>query len=128
MILSLITDDVSLAAEAERAGIDRIMIDLEREGKAQRQAGRHLFQSTHSLESVARVKAVLRRAGMIVRLNPLSVRTAQELEAVIASGADVVMLPYFFTPDEVHRFLDLVDGRCRVSLLVETRSAVECLS
>jgi hypothetical protein len=29
MILSLITDDVCLAREAERAGIDRIMIDLE---------------------------------------------------------------------------------------------------
>ena len=50
MILSLITDDVDLAAEAERAGIDRIMIDLEREGKAQRQAGRNLFQSSHRLE------------------------------------------------------------------------------
>jgi hypothetical protein len=127
MILSLITDDVALAAEAERAGIDRIMIDLEREGKAQRQAGRNLFQSTHSLESISRVKAVLHRAAVLVRINPLSDRTPQEIEAVIASGADVIMLPYFFTPDEVRAFVGLVAGRSQVSLLVETRSAVECL-
>ena len=49
MILSFITDDRALAVEAERAGIDRIMIDLEREGKAQRQAGRNLFQSSRRL-------------------------------------------------------------------------------
>jgi 2-keto-3-deoxy-L-rhamnonate aldolase RhmA len=127
MMLSLITDDVALAVEAERAGIDRVMIDLEREGKAQRQAGRNLFQSTHSLESVARVKAVLHRAAMIVRINPLSERTPQEIDDVVASGADVIMLPYFFTPDEVRTFVALVGGRSQVSLLVETRSAVECL-
>ena len=59
MILSLITDDVALVAEAERAGIDRIMIDLERRGKGAAPGGPNLFQSTHSIESVARVKAVL---------------------------------------------------------------------
>ena len=62
---------MALAAEAERAGIDRIMIDLEREGKAERQAGRNLFQSSHRLESVARVKAALERAALVVRINPL---------------------------------------------------------
>jgi hypothetical protein len=39
MIFSLITNDPRLAGEAEAAGIQRIMIDLETHGKAQRQAG-----------------------------------------------------------------------------------------
>jgi citrate lyase beta subunit len=132
MILSLITDDVALAREAERAGIDRIVIDLEREGKAERQAGRNLFQSTHQLHSVRHVKAALQRAGLMVRINPLSERTAGELDAVIAGGADVIMLPYFFTPDEVRLFVAMVGGRCKISLLVETKSAAgqlaECLA
>ena len=123
MMLSLITDDVALAAEAERAGIDRIMIDLEREGKAERQSGRSLFQSTHQVTSVGRVKAALERAALMVRINPLSERTPEEIDAVLAGGADVVMLPYFFTPADVRSFVAMVNGRCRVSLLVETKSA-----
>ena len=132
MILSLITDDVALAAEAERAGIDRIMIDLEREGKAERQAGRKLFQSSHRLESIAPLKAALERASVMVRINPLSARTPQEVDAVIAAGADVIMLPYFFTAAEARSFTSLVGGRRQVSLLVETLSAIgalpECLA
>jgi citrate lyase beta subunit len=128
MILSLITDDPALAGAAERAGIDRIMIDLEREGKAQRQAGRNLFQSSHQIESVGVVKAALGRASLVVRINPLSERTPREIDAVIAAGADVIMLPYFFTPSDVRTFVGLVDGRRRVSLLVETKSAADQLS
>jgi citrate lyase beta subunit len=124
MILSLITDDVALAAEAERAGIDRIMIDLEREGKAERQAGRKLFQSSHRLESIAPIRTALERAAVMVRINPLSARTPQEIDAVIAAGAKVIMLPYFFTAAEARSFTSLVAGRCQVSLLVETLSAL----
>jgi citrate lyase beta subunit len=123
MILSLITDDVGLAADAEGGGIDRIMIDLEREGKAKRQAGRSLFQSTHQLDAVGRVKAALERAALMVRINPLSQRTPQEIDAVLAGGADVIMLPYFFTPADVRSFVTMVDGRSKISLLVETTSA-----
>jgi citrate lyase beta subunit len=128
MILSLITDDVTAAAGAERAGIDRIMIDLERDGKAQRQAGRNLFQSSHRLESLGPVRDVLDRAALVVRINPLSERTPQEVDAVLARGADVVMLPYFFTASDVRSFVAIVAGRSRVSLLVETKSAAERLS
>jgi citrate lyase beta subunit len=128
MILSLITDDVRLAAEAERAGIDRIMIDLEREGKAQRQAGRNLFQSSHRLESVGPVRDALARAALVVRINPVSERTSREVDAVLAAGADVIMLPYFFTPTEVEAFVRIVAGRSRVSLLVETKSAADGLA
>jgi citrate lyase beta subunit len=128
MILSLITDDVALAAAAERAGIDRIMIDLECEGKAQRQAGRNFFQSSHRLESVGPVKAALARASLVVRINPLSERTSAEIDAVLAAGADVIVLPYFFTASEVRSFLEMVGGRSGVSLLVETKSAVDHLA
>jgi hypothetical protein len=127
MKLCLITDNVPFAVEAERAGVDRIMIDLEREGKAERQAGRGLFLSDHLIDSVARVKAALERAPVVARINPLSDRSAAEIDQVISGGADFIMLPYFFGRDEVRRFVTLVRGRSRVILLVETKPAAEHL-
>ena len=68
----------------------------------------------------------------MVRINPLSARTPQEIDAVIAAGADVIMLPYFFTAAEARSFTNLVGDRSQVSLLVETSSAIrelpDCLA
>jgi citrate lyase beta subunit len=127
MKLSLITDDVALAVEAEQAGIDRIMIDLERDGKAERQAGRGLFLSTHRIESVARVKMALEKTPLVVRINPLSRRSRSEIDALAGSGADFIMLPYFSGLADVRMFLEIVRRRTRVILLVETRSAASQL-
>jgi 2-keto-3-deoxy-L-rhamnonate aldolase RhmA len=127
MRLCVVTDDGDYALEAERAGIDRVMIDLERTGKAARQAGRGLFLSTHRIEAVARLRHTLSRASIVVRTNPLDAGSAAEVDTVVAAGADVLMLPYFFGVDEVRAFLSLVAGRCRVALLVETAAAAASL-
>jgi hypothetical protein len=127
MKLCLVTDDADDALEAERAGIDRVMIDLERTGKAARQAGRGLFLSTHTIEAVARLRHVLSRSSIVVRTNPLDAASAAEVDTAISAGADVLMLPYFFGVDEVRAFVALVAGRCRVALLVETAAAAAAL-
>jgi citrate lyase beta subunit len=44
---------------------------------------------------VPRVKAVLRHAPLMVRVNPLHDGTAAEVNAVLAAGADLLMLPMF---------------------------------
>jgi 2-keto-3-deoxy-L-rhamnonate aldolase RhmA len=124
MKLCLITDDLTTAAAAERGGIDRIMIDLERDGKAARQAGRDLFLSHHRLETVAIMARALKRAELVVRVNPPSGRSPGEVAAVLDAGAQFLMLPFFHEPAEVRRWMRLVRGRCRVVLLVETQSAV----
>jgi citrate lyase beta subunit len=129
MILSLITDDLAQAAAAEAAGIDRIMIDLEREGKAARQAGRHSFISDHQLDSVQPMKRALRSARLVVRVNPPGAgRLATEIEAVIQAGADFVMLPYFSSLEEVREFIARVRGRAGVILLVETAAAADAIA
>jgi 2-keto-3-deoxy-L-rhamnonate aldolase RhmA len=127
MKLSLITDDVALAVEAEQAGIDRIMIDLERDGKAERQAGRGLFLSSHRIESVAPVKVALVKTPLVVRINPLGESSRSEIDALVDGGADFIMLPYFSGLAEARVFLGLVRRRARVILLVETRSAASQL-
>jgi citrate lyase beta subunit len=124
MQLTLITRDAEFAAEAEDAGIERVMIDLETKGKASRQAGEGLFLSTHRVEDVARVKARLARSQLLVRVNPLGPGSQAEIDRVLRDGADVVMLPYFRDAEEVGEFVRLVGGRAVVSLLMETREAV----
>lgn len=128
MELCLITDKVDFASEAEAAGVERIMLDLEKRGKLQRQIGRDLFISDHVIESVPRMRAALKRACLVVRVNPLNHESCEEIDAVIEASADFVMLPYFHAIDEVRTFFSLVNARAKTILLVETKSAVEILS
>lgn len=51
----------------------------------------------------------------------------EETERIINLGADVIMLPYFKSPEEVREHISYVDGRARVYLLVETAEAVDHL-
>ena len=127
MKLCLITDKADFAAEAESVGVDRIMVDLERKGKRQRQTGLDLFISNHVIESVPRLKAALSSASLVVRINPLNSNSSEEIETLIDAGADFLMLPFFHTVDEVRAFVSLVKGRAKTILLVETGTAVKVL-
>lgn len=127
MELSLITNNPALANLAEDAGIDRIFIDLERLGKAERQFDRGLFLSDHCINDIAQVRHVLDRAKLMVRVDPLHRGSEVQINNVINLGADLVMLPYFHQLDEAMEFLDLVGNRAAAVLLVETREAAEIL-
>jgi hypothetical protein len=119
-----ITNDPAFARRCDALGGLRLFVDLERLGKAQRQAGRDTFISAHALHDVQPVKAALRHARLMVRVNPLHAGTAQELEAVLAQGADSVMLPMFETPAQLASFCALVAGRVPVVALLETAGAL----
>jgi hypothetical protein len=131
--LMFCTNRPDVAAVAEEAGVDRIWVDMEYLGKALRQGGMDTLQSRHTPADVAAVRPVIRRAELVVRVNPMHEgepglpSTAEEVDAVIAAGADLVMLPYFKTVEEVRRFVDMVGGRARVFPLLETPEAVEAL-
>jgi hypothetical protein len=127
MKLSLITNNIELALRAENAGIERIMIDLEARGKAERQSGRTLFLSNHTLGDVRRVSNELRRSQIMVRVDPLYSGSAKQIAKVIDDGADLVMLPYFHRLDEAKEFLSMIRGKAAPVLLVETKAAVDIL-
>ena len=127
MELSLITNNPALANLGEDAGIDRIFIDLERLGKAERQLNRELFLTDHCLNDIARIRHVLHRAKLMARIDPLHQGSEIQINNVINAGADLVMLPYFHQLDEAWKFLDLVGNRAAAVLLVETREAAEIL-
>ena len=52
-----ITNDPAFARRCDALGGMRLFVDLERLGKAERQAGRDTFISTHTLDDVGRVQA-----------------------------------------------------------------------
>lgn len=129
--LMYITNRPEIAQIAETAGVDRIFVDMEFIGKDERQKGLDTVKSHHTVRDVAAVKSAVESAEVLVRVNPIHEAmpdypdSAQEIDAVIRAGADILMLPYFKTVGEVRRFLELVNGRARTMLLVETPEAVE---
>lgn len=129
--LMYITNLPEVAKIAEEVGVDRIFVDLEYIGKYLRQGGMDTVQSKHTLDDVRRISESLKSAELLVRVNPIHEATEEysssqeEIDTAIENGADILMLPYFKTPEEVQKFITLVGGRARTMLLVETPEAAE---
>ena len=122
-----ITNDPAFARRCDALPGMRLWVDLERLGKAERQAGRNTFISTHALDDVGRVKAQLRHAKLMVRVNPLHADSRAEVDAVIDQGADLIMLPMFEDAATLREFAALVAGRCPLVPLLETAGALATL-
>ena len=126
-----ITNSPEIALIAEKAGVNRIFVDLEYIGKKERQGNMDTVQSNHTIDDIARIRKVLTKSELLVRCNPIHEATQEycsskdEIDAIVENGADIIMLPFFKTPQEVKTFLTLVDGRTKTMLLVETPEAVE---
>ena len=123
-----ITNDPAFAQRCDALPGLRVFVDLEQHGKAERQAGRGSFLSTHRLGDVGRVRAVLHRAPLLVRVNPLHAASGDEVDAVLAQGADQLMLPMFHQAPELQAFCALVAGRASVVALLETAGALASLT
>lgn len=122
--LMMITNEEEIAKKAAEAGVDRIFIDLEINGKVERQGHLNTVISRHLIGDVARVRKVVPETELLVRLNPLYSGTAQEVNQAINAGADILMLPMFYGKNEVEQFCNIVAGRCKVMPLVETPQAM----
>ncbi len=131
--LMYITNCPKVAEIAENAGVDRIFVDLEYIGKDARQGGMDTVKSHHTIDDVKRIKTAIKKSELLVRVNPIHESTDEyvssegEIDAVIKNGADIVMLPYFKTVEEVERFIKVVNGRAKTMLLVETPEAVKII-
>lgn len=128
--LMYITNLPEVARIAEACGVDRIFVDMEYIGKSDRQGGMDTVQSYHTVDDVRNIRQNISRAELLVRCNPIHEETLlfgsskQEIDAVVECGADVIMLPYFKTVEEVKTFIELVRGRANTMLLIETPEAV----
>lgn len=127
MILTLFTNDPALAAKADRAGVDRIGVDLETLGKHQRQGHLATWISDHREADLGPLAAVLARAQLFARCNPIHAGSREEIGRLIAAGVEVLMLPWFKTTAEAETFIRLIDGRAYPVLLVETKEAAAAI-
>ena len=127
--LMYVTKRPEIAQIAEAAGIDWIFVDMEFIGKDVRQGGLDTVQNHHTIEDVANIKKSVNKAKVLVRVNPIHdaregyFSSEDEIEATIKAGADIIMLPFFKTVEEVSKFLEYVNGRVKTCLLVETPEA-----
>ena len=119
-----ITNNPQIARIAEKYSVDRIWVDLEQIGKKERQGGMNTVQSTHTIEDVQVIRnSIEGKAKLQVRVNPIYDGSKAEIDKVLEYGADIIMLPFFSTTEEVEKFIDMVAGRARTCLLLETVGA-----
>lgn len=125
--LMYITNNLGVALVAQKNGVDRVWIDLETEGKEERQRGLNTVKSKHSIEDIKKIKPYLSTSKLLVRINPWSKRSPKEIDEVVNAGADIIMLPMWKSVSDVHNFIKCVNGRCKTLLLLETIDAEKCL-
>ena len=132
--LMYITNKPAVAQIAEEVGIDWIFLDMEFIGKDSRQGGLDTVQNHHTVEDVKSIRNAIEKAKLLVRVNPIHEAlpnypsSKDEIDATIAAGADILMLPFFKTVEEVKTFIKLVDGRAKTLLLVETVEAANLIN
>lgn len=125
--LMYITNALDVALIAQKYGVDRIWIDLETLGKEERQAGLDAVKSHHTVNDIRTIKPHLSTSEMLVRINRWNENSIHEINAVVDAGADIIMLPYWKTVEEVQKFTATVRKRCKTTLLLETKEAVDCI-
>ena len=122
-----ITNNPNVAKAAEECGVRRVWVDLEMIGKEARQLGMNTVKSGHTLQDISVVKEILTTSELLVRVNPIYKGSEAEINEVIERGADIIMLPFFHTLEEVDTFLRIVNGRCKTTLLFESKESIEHL-
>ncbi len=131
--LMYITKNPEVARIAEDAGVDWIFVDMEFIGKDSRQGGLDTVQNHHTVEDVRNIKNAVQKAKVLVRVNPIHdalsdyPSSKDEIDASILAGADILMLPFFKTVEEVKQFIGYVNGRAKTLLLVETVEAASLI-
>lgn len=124
----LITNSASIAKFAYDSGVDRIMVDLEKLGKFERQGHLDTVISAHNISDVSVIRTAAPDAEILVRTNPLNPDSSSEVDAAIEAGADILMLPMFNTAEEVLEYSSLVADRVPIMLLAETIAAKDNLA
>ena len=123
--LALFSTDAPTVRQAAAAGVEMIVVDWESRGKHERQAGADTEINSDTPEDLRRVRAAT-NATIVCRINQSGDWTRQEVDLALECGADEILLPMVRSASEVESVLRIVDGRCKVGILVETVDAAAC--
>ena len=111
--------------QARLAGLNNIVVDLEKKGKSDRQRGYFLELSNNNYTDIKQVKKWYPSCNLICRINSIHDKSNDEINRVLDAGANTIMLPIFYERSEVEEFIDIVDGRANTILLFETKKSIE---
>lgn len=120
----ILVSDPESAIEAQNANVDRIFYDLEYIGKEARQHGRNTVKSMNSIDDIPAVRKVLDKSQLLVRTNPIHANTKYEIDKAIQYGADILMLPMVMDQHDVEQYVEMVNGRAKVCIMIETAAAM----
>lgn len=122
--LMILAADPQSAIDAQNAGVDRVFYDLEWIGKNERQHGRNTVKSNNSIDDIPAVRAVLNKSELLVRTNPIHAYSKAEIDKSIAYGADILMLPMTMDQHDVKQYVEMVAGRAKICIMIETAAAM----
>ena len=122
--LMILAAEPDSAAEAQAAGVDRIFYDLEYIGKAERQHGRNTVKSNNSIDDIPAVRKVVTTSELLVRTNPIHAYSKAEVDKAIEYGADILMLPMVIDHHDVEQYVEMVNGRAKVCIMIETAASM----
>lgn len=122
--LLLFSVDHIVIDAAMKAGAAAVVVDLENVGKSDRQVGANTQINDQSIDDVKRVRA-LTGGHLICRTNGRGPDTPQEIEQVLAAGADELLLPMVRSCADVEEVLKLVKNRCSLGVMLETRESLK---
>lgn len=120
----ILAADPKSALDAQNAGIDRVFYDLEYIGKEARQHGRNTVKSFNNIDDIPEVRKVLNQSELLVRTNPIHAYSRQEVEKAINYGADILMLPMVMDQHDVEQYVQMVNGRAKICIMIETAAAM----
>lgn len=135
--LMYITNNPEVAKIAEEAGVDWIFVDMEFIGKDNRQGGLDTVQNHHTIDDIKTIRDAVSKSKILVRVNPIHgvqkdgyFDSENEINAAVEAGADIIMLPFFHSLQEVSDFImfvrlanDKYNRQVKTCLLLETPEA-----
>ena len=135
--LMYITNNPDVAKIAEEAGIDWIFVDMEFIGKDNRQGGLDTVQNHHTINDIRTIRNAVSKSNVLVRVNPIHgvqkdgyFDSEHEIDNAVEAGADIIMLPFFHSLQEVNDFIGYVqkandkhNRNVKTCLLLETPEA-----
>ncbi|MCG3470203.1 CoA ester lyase [Xenorhabdus bovienii] len=125
--LMFITNNKDLSKHASESGVNRIFIDLEINGKYERQGHLDTLISKHSIDDIKSVRKAITKSELLVRINPIFSGTEKEINDAIYFGADIIMLPMYKTTEEIEFCSNIINNRAKFIPLLETKAASQCL-
>lgn len=122
--LVLFYTTADFCARAFAAGITTFVVDFEQRGKAERQRGFNTQINVHHLSDLVHLRRAV-PGHIICRIDGWHDDSPDEIQRVIAHGADEILLPMVRSAAEVEAALTVIGERCRLSIMLETVAAVQ---